>query len=373
MARKIKFALEMADGAKVRGNIDELREHFDIESVVRYFLSGKLIEWLDDRYYESEAEALEQIDKDSPDFRNQLCEALGVEYKADDDLDVASLERLNEKRAILRQMTDDEEIIKNANKTALTQEDLADLLDMGEDLIYLCGEEFTIPARVKNKKYIGVLRAPQITIRVNSQDDLNEKGILFENVNLPWEKKSTRKQEQLTDSDNDITFKSSDADFNKIKDIFYTIFPQYKDAILPIWEVVTPSGNPKKIELTSMQKNIALNIVCHGEYQIDEIIFIRVVSDLSAGIAFTKNSFCDGGTGKNITIPYKDILSSEAYKWCAGGCAFGIDYKGNDSNWPYKVGTNGYEYKYSGLSGTIGKARKSASFLTTVGNLCREN
>ena len=98
MARKIKFALEMADGAKVRGSLEELREHFDLESAVRYFLSGKLVEWLDDRYYEKEAEALEAIDKDAPDLNKRLCEALGVEYDAGEDLDVAALERLNEKK-----------------------------------------------------------------------------------------------------------------------------------------------------------------------------------------------------------------------------------------------------------------------------------
>ena len=31
MARKIKFALEMKDGAKVRNSLEELRENFDLE------------------------------------------------------------------------------------------------------------------------------------------------------------------------------------------------------------------------------------------------------------------------------------------------------------------------------------------------------
>ena len=49
MARKGKFALEMADGTKVRSNIEELREHFDMESIISHYLSGKLLEWLEDR------------------------------------------------------------------------------------------------------------------------------------------------------------------------------------------------------------------------------------------------------------------------------------------------------------------------------------
>ena len=39
MARKIKFPLKMADGAEVR-TLDELKEHFDVESVVGYFSDG---------------------------------------------------------------------------------------------------------------------------------------------------------------------------------------------------------------------------------------------------------------------------------------------------------------------------------------------
>ena len=37
MAKKIKFALEMADGVKVRSGLEELREHFDMESSFEYF------------------------------------------------------------------------------------------------------------------------------------------------------------------------------------------------------------------------------------------------------------------------------------------------------------------------------------------------
>ena len=101
MARKIKCALEMADGAKVRGSIEELREHFDLEKAVGYFLSGKLVEWLEDRFYEDEAEAVEAIDKDAPDLRERLCEALDVPYEGDSELDVAALERLNEKQTVV--------------------------------------------------------------------------------------------------------------------------------------------------------------------------------------------------------------------------------------------------------------------------------
>ena len=85
MARKIKFALEMSDGTKIRSNIEELREHFDIESIMGYFLSGKLQEWLEDRYYENEANEIAKINKDDNDIRMKVCRILGVEPPSDED------------------------------------------------------------------------------------------------------------------------------------------------------------------------------------------------------------------------------------------------------------------------------------------------
>ena len=186
MARKIKFALEMKDGVEVRRNLEELREHFDMEKVVGHFLSGKLVKWLEDRYYDDEVAKINKINKDDPNFHKQLCAALGVEYTGGADLDVEQLERLNEKRRILQEMTDDEEIIAHAAETALNQEDLADLLDLDTPTIYLCGEKFAVPIRVPNKKYIGILGTPTVSISANSQADTDAKKIFLENVRLPW-------------------------------------------------------------------------------------------------------------------------------------------------------------------------------------------
>ena len=188
MARKVKFALEMADGTKVRNSLEELREHFDMESIISYYLSGKLLEWLEDRYYDDEAAKIEGLDKDSPNLNAQLCAIIGVDASDFDALDVEALERLNEKKVYLRQKTNDESIIENAMNTALTQQDLADLLDLESPVIYLCGEKFNIPIRMEHKKYIGVLGTPKVEIRANSIDDLSKRDIIFENVILPWEK-----------------------------------------------------------------------------------------------------------------------------------------------------------------------------------------
>lgn len=184
MAKKVKFALEMANGAQVRSDLEELRKNFDIETIVQHFLSGKLVQWLEDRYYDEEAEKIKALHPDAPDFQRQLCIILGVEQANNDDLDEEQRARLEEKKSLLRQKTSDESVIALASKTAFNQEDLADLLDMGESTIYLCGKSFDVPIRMTGKTYIGFFGKPQVKINANSIDELREKQIAFENVDL---------------------------------------------------------------------------------------------------------------------------------------------------------------------------------------------
>ena len=188
MAKKIKFALEM-NGVKIR-TMEELQENFDLDATVQYLLDGKLLTWLEDSFYEDEAEKVAELDKNSPQIKQELCEILGVEYAGESGMDVDELERLNEKKRILKTMTDDEEIIANADKTALDQEDLRDLLEAGADTIYLCGETFNVPVRYGNKKYIGILGKPMVNIKVKGPAELNDQKIILENIELPWDKES---------------------------------------------------------------------------------------------------------------------------------------------------------------------------------------
>ena len=174
----------MADGIEVR-SLEELREYFDLDKVIECFHDGKLLEWLQDRYYDEEAELISAINEDDEHSSEELCKALGV----DPDkyvLDPEFIERINEKKLFLQQKTDDTDIIKNAKITALNQEDLADLLDLNEPLIYLCGEEFHIPIRITGKHYIGIFDKPKVNIKATSQEELDSNDIILENVELPW-------------------------------------------------------------------------------------------------------------------------------------------------------------------------------------------
>ena len=155
MAKKIRFPLSLSDGTQAR-TLDELKEHFDLESVLGYYKSGKLLTWLRDRYEETEADAVEALDENASDFQQKLCAVFGVEFSGS-DVDMEEIAHRQERLANLRQYTDEDEFIQNIDAVAFDQEELIDLLDEGCEKIYLCGEKFTVPASQKNKAYVFAL------------------------------------------------------------------------------------------------------------------------------------------------------------------------------------------------------------------------
>lgn len=177
------FSIILKNNAECK-TLEDLRENFDLEKIVEYFKNGELLVWLEDRFYEDEAEAIENISADDRNLAKKLCAVLDVE--CDEDLEFT--QRIREKKKILEEKTDDENIIENAKITALNQDDLANLLHLDYPTIYLCGENFTVPIRVPNKKYIGVLSTPKIKIKANSDEELAEKNIVFKNCKLAWHK-----------------------------------------------------------------------------------------------------------------------------------------------------------------------------------------
>ncbi len=194
MARKIRFPLKMTNGAEVR-TIDELRAEFDLSAVLGYYADGKLVTWLRDHYYDSEADKIEALDKNSKSFQNDLCAALGVEAaadsaEADGEFDEEYIKRRNEKKRILRDLTDDEEIIYKVDQVALNQDDLLDIYDEGKKEIYLCKGEFEIPLSVTDVTYIGVAD-PIVTVRVTDNVNFKEKNIKFVDCVYGWDISNT--------------------------------------------------------------------------------------------------------------------------------------------------------------------------------------
>ncbi len=284
MAKKM-FTLKM-NGVEIR-TLDDLRNNFDLEEVVGYFKTGELLTWLEDRFYDDEADAISEIHIDDANAPAKICAALNVEC----DTDLEFTQRIREKKAALAELTDDENIIDNAAATALNQEDLATLINMDYKTIYLCGENFNVPIRVSGVRYVGILGTPKIKIRAQSQDDLDAKNISFDNVQLPWQK--TLPIEEL-------------------KALAEKIFQTGGK-----WLVVKSDVLPDKLlavssfdQLDKTEKAMALRMVCQGKYTESQIAFMQLTEDFSSGFAMTIDSFCTGGgVGANV-IPYNEIKSS---------------------------------------------------------------
>lgn len=180
MAKKIKFALKMKDGAEVR-DIESLREHFDADTVVGYFLDGRLLTWLGNFYYDTEADLVEKLDKNDGQLKKKLCEIFDVEYEDDGEFDVELAAKRREKLEKLKQYTADEKILALVDNVAFDRNDMVELLDEDVDTIVLVDGTYRIPLREHNKKYIGV---GNVVAEINSKEvvDFDEIGIKFENI-----------------------------------------------------------------------------------------------------------------------------------------------------------------------------------------------
>ena len=181
--KKIKLPLEMANGVMVTKSLEELKENWDLEKIVEHFVTGKLITWLNDRYYTDLAEKVENLPKDGDSRKLQQALCRVFEMPCEElELDVDEIAERKRRQDLLRQFTSDDEILKNVDKVAFDQEDLAYLLDDEIAEIYLFNNKFTIPLNVEGKKYIGI--GDNVVAEIRSKKPVNfaERGIAFSNV-----------------------------------------------------------------------------------------------------------------------------------------------------------------------------------------------
>lgn len=181
MAKKIKFPLKLKDDFQVR-TLAELKEHFDLDKIVAYFLDGKLLIWLKARYYEPEVKAVHSLRKNDPELQKKLCQIFGMEY-SDYQLDINEVEERNRRLGILRQFTSDPTVLEQVASVAFNQEDLGDLLDDGVQKIFLCNNSFVIPLSIEDKTYIGIGKTTAV-IRSNEKIDFDSKHISFQDISF---------------------------------------------------------------------------------------------------------------------------------------------------------------------------------------------
>ena len=99
----------MKNGAEVR-TLDELKENFDLESVLSYFADGRLTAWLRNYYYDDIADKIDALDKNTLDISKQLCEVLGAQYVENEDIKLDEVKEKLEREKILKQLLTEEQM-----------------------------------------------------------------------------------------------------------------------------------------------------------------------------------------------------------------------------------------------------------------------
>ena len=180
MAKKVRFPLEMDGGIEVR-DMESLRKNFSLQRVTDYFINGKLVVWLRDRYADNIADEIEKLKLDDKEYARKLCEILDVSYDEVLPSDFDKLEERNKKIEKLKKYSSKLEFLNNIDRVAFNQDELYDLLDENETDIYLCGGKFSIPLSKKGIKYVGV-NNPIVIIDSKIEIDWKKEGIELVNV-----------------------------------------------------------------------------------------------------------------------------------------------------------------------------------------------
>lgn len=179
MAKKLKFPLVLRNDYQAR-TLEEVHEYWDLGKMISYYQNGKLLLWLQDRSYENEVSQLLKLKETDSDFICRLHYIFGVEYIERSEVDFDNLVMQQEKLNLLKQYTTDTEVLSHIDQVAINQEELADLLNDGCNIIYLCNAAFHIPLSQENKTYIHVGGASIANFDV-IKNSYEVKGIEFVN------------------------------------------------------------------------------------------------------------------------------------------------------------------------------------------------
>ena len=180
----VRFPLKMADGFNAN-TLEQLKEHFDIKSVVGYFYDRRLIRWLKINGCAEELSAVEKLSKLDRDLGRKLGEIFGVDGGPEPTLPAWIVEIMNR----LKQYTDDKELLAQVEKellestahVAFSQEELDERVTKF-DRIYLAGNQFTIPLDETDKTYIGIGESARAVIKSDKIVDFAALNITFEKI-----------------------------------------------------------------------------------------------------------------------------------------------------------------------------------------------
>ena len=236
----IKFSLELRDGAEAR-NMDELRENFDLEKVIGYFQDGKLITWLEHRFYDDEADKIRSLSENDPDLGKKLCDILGAEYTEIGDMETVAWRK--ERLDHLKQYTADPEILNRVDMVAFDQEDLEDIIrEEDTDVIYLCQNKFTFPSgilRKKNMRYVGIGKNVEVKAELPNGTSFSDLKISLENIiinEVRTDKKTgeSKSSTKINSSGEIVSEWWKQTDF--LAELIYRVYSDETPAFLASWE-----------------------------------------------------------------------------------------------------------------------------------------
>lgn len=148
--------VELVFNGVIVHSLKELRENYNAEEMLDYYIEGDLLAWLEQHYYENEASALKEISCDQQECTQKVYRVLGIDYASPENMSEAERNKWEAKKRIVSEYTSDDKILSELWLVAMNQEELAELLDKQEKKIYLCKDSFSVPIKISGMEYIGI-------------------------------------------------------------------------------------------------------------------------------------------------------------------------------------------------------------------------
>lgn len=181
MNKKIKFPLIMPDGVQVK-ELEELQENFDLETVIRYFGSGQLQQWLENNYNDEILEEIKELTGDEDDFVLKLTSALGVDY-SNQNIDIQDAFMKSRLKNELAELYESEKLEEILDCIVENQSQLDKMLTDGKRKIYLYANKFDIYSNVKYVSFYGI-KNPQVIIENYDEKKFLMRGLSFKDIEI---------------------------------------------------------------------------------------------------------------------------------------------------------------------------------------------
>lgn len=354
MAKKIRFPLKMNE-TDVR-TIEELRANFNLESVLGYFANGKLSTWLKDRYYDNEADAIDELSPTDKKLSKKICSILKVEYSEEvSDIDIESVKRRNEKIALLKQLDESERLIANVDAVAFNQDDLLDILDTGtEKMIYLCQGDFEVPLTIKDITYVGIDN-PSVLLRAYDNVDFSSLNLKFVDIYYGWDTSSVSSADNLYQAENLFNLGKYDESIKMLEKLVRTDNPRACWLLRVILYFVKTERDKAAEDLGKKSADLGYIIACKN-YISDAKISLRTLERLSEkGDAIATNSIGIIKESETKVEYYKKAIEQGYFlsEFNLGDCYYNGDGVEQDltlaAKWYEKAAERGHKFAQNSI------------------------